>query len=221
MTQTECSNTYQKLFELMLFELMTSGCDSNRFESALLEALSKGFPIDFRYNFSDGTSKDGNTLLHASMWINQKLTQRLLDNGADVNVEDHNGMNVLLLAVCNIDKFVVEEKGIVPRYFAEIIEKTKDLNKIPHHLVDTTAFGLLCRTYCVKQDPVILPAIRMLLDAGADIDAGGDWAKVYSGPDDKKYYEVGEKLKAYTALYVQQKENLKETQEAVTYEYEI
>ena len=119
------------------------------------------------------------------------------------------------------DKFVVEEKGIVPRYFAEIIEKTKDLNKIPHHLVDTTAFGLLCRTYCVKQDPVILPAIRMLLDAGADIDAGGDWVKVYSGPDDKKYYEVGEKLKAYIALYVQQKENLKETQEAVTYEYEI
>ena len=131
-------------------------------------------------------------------------------------------MNALLIAAYTFEQcYDHERNSIVPPYFKEILEKTDDINNVPYRLIRTTVLGWLCTKYCKLQTETIMSAIKMLLDAGADIDAGGDWLKVYSGPDDKKYYEVGEKLKAYIALYVQQKENLKETQEAVTYEYEI
>ena len=63
--------------------------------------------------------------------------------------------------------------------------------------------------------------IKMLLDAGADINAGVDWLKVYTGADCKQYYEVGEKLKAYISMYVQQKTNFRNEQEYAGYDYEL
>ena len=196
--------------------------DGPKFKRKLLNALSKGFPIDYKYNRVFASSREGDSLLHRSLWDNHDFTQILLDLGANVNVEDHNGMNALLIAAYTFEQcYDHEGNSIVPPYFKEILEKTDDINNVPYRLIRTTALGWLCRKYCKSQSESIMGAIKMLLEAGADINAGGDWLKVYSGPDDKKYYKVGEKLKAYISMYIQQKTNFKNGQEHAYYDYEL
>ena len=88
----------------------------------------------------------------------------------------------------------------------------------------TTALGILCRQYCTSQSQAIMSAIKLLLDAGANIEAAGDWSRGYYGSDKERYYQVVEKLKGYIAMYVQQKSNFKNEQEYAGYEsydYEI
>lgn len=196
-----------------LLRTMDRAKNGKKFKTELVDALTKGFPIDHKY-YKYGSD----SLLHRSLWDNHNVTQILLDLGADVNVEDHNGMNALLIAAYNFN-------GAKVQYFPEIISKTNDLDKIPRQLrMKTTALGILCRQYCTSQSQAIMSAIKLLLDAGANIEAAGDWSRGYYGSDKERYYQVVEKLKGYIAMYVQQKSNFKNEQEYAGYEsydYEI
>lgn len=131
-------------------------------------------------------------------------------------------MNALLIAAYNFKPcYDPEGNRIIPPYFKEILAKTEDVNKVPHRRIGATALGLLCMKYCQSQTESMMGAIKMLLDAEADIDAGIDWLKIYTGADCKQYYEVGEKLKAYISMYVQQKTNFMNGQEYACYDYEL
>ena len=197
-----------------LLRTMDRAKNGKKFKTELVDALTKGFPIDHKHG--------SDTLLHRSLSDNHNITQILLDLGADVNVEDHNGMNALTLAAYNFRPcYDHNGNSIIPPYFMEILEKTKDINKVPHRLIRTTALGLFCMKYCQNPTKTLMGIIKMLLDAGADINAGVDWLKVYTGADCKQYYEVGEKLKAYISMYVQQKTNFRNEQEYAGYDYEL
>ena len=76
-----------------LLRTMDRAKNGKKFKTELVDALTKGFPIDHKYG--------SDTLLHRSLSDNHNITQILLDLGADVNVEDHNGMNALTLAAYN------------------------------------------------------------------------------------------------------------------------
>ena len=200
-----------------LLRTMDRAKNGKKFKTELVDALTKGFPIDHKY-YKYGSD----SLLHRSLWDNHNVTQILLDLGADVNVEDHNGMNALLIAAYNFKPcYDHEGNSIIPPYFKEILAKTEDVNKVPHRRIGATALGLLCMKYCQSQTESMMGAIKMLLDAEADIDAGIDWLKIYTGADCKQYYEVGEKLKAYISMYVQQKTNFMNGQEYACYDYEL
>ena len=221
---SEASISEYELNEIHKGLLMTMDRARNgkKFKVELLDVLAQGFPIDHKYNRALASTGGGDSLLHRALSFNSNIVQILLDAGADVNVEDHNGMNALLIAAYTFEQcYDHEGNSIVPPYFKEILEKTDDINNVPYRLIRTTALGWLCRKYCKSQSESIMGAIKMLLEAGADINAGGDWLKVYSGPDDKKYYEVGEKLKAYISMYIQQKTNFKNGQEHAYYDYEL
>lgn len=215
------SGTYKKDFCDHLFkhlqQVMARAQTGAKFKRELMNAMANGFPIDYKYN-SFGKQSDGDTLLHESLLYKPKTVQVLLDLRADVNIENHNGMNALLIAAYNFN-------GAKVQYFPEIISKTNDLDKIPRQLrMKTTALGILCRQYCTSQSQAIMSAIKLLLDAGANIEAAGDWSRGYYGSDKERYYQVVEKLKGYIAMYVQQKSNFKNEQEYAGYEsydYEI
>ena len=148
-----------------LLRTMDRAKNGKKFKTELVDALTKGFPIDHKY-YKYGSD----SLLHRSLWDNHDFTQILLDLGANVNVEDHNGMNALLIAAYTFEQcYDHEGNSIVPPYFKEILEKTDDINNVPYRLIRTTALGWLCRKYCKSQSESIMGAIKMLLEAGADI----------------------------------------------------
>lgn len=213
-----------------LLMTMDRARNGKKFKVELLDVLAQGFPIDHKYNRALASTGGGDSLLHRALSFNSNIVQILLDAGADVNVEDHNGMNALLLAAYNFKPCYDHNWNIlVPPYFREILEKTDDINKIPHRLIRTTALGLLCMKYCqtsIKSNmSAIKIAIKMLLDRGADIETAGDWFKMFFGSNihynSKNYCEVAEKLKTYLDLYVQQKTNFRNEQEYAGYDYEL
>lgn len=214
---------------IRLLNIMQNAKKGTKLKRELSKAIAEGYPIDYRggvpidyrggvYVYTDTPYNLRDTLLHKSfsLGLPEFVIQILLDYGSDVNVENHNGMNALLLVV-----YSLSTSNIIPQYFQEVVSKTQDLNKVVHKYENTTALNILCRRYCIKQSTEILTAIKMLLDAGADPDADGDWLKVYSGVKSRKYYEVGEKLKGYISMYVQQKENLREKPDSAIFEYEL
>ena len=215
---------------IRLLNIMQNATKGTKLKRELSKAIAEGYPIDYRggvpidyrggvYVYTDTPYNLRDTLLHKSFsfGLPEFVIQILLDYGADVNVENHDGMNALLLVV-----YSLSTSNIIPQYFQEVVSKTNDLDKIPRQLrVNTTALGILCRQYCTSESPTIMIAIKTLLDAGADIEAAGDWSKIYYGADKKRYYQVGEKLKGYMAMYVQQKTNFRNEQEYAGYEYEL
>ena len=81
-----------------------------------------------------------------------------------------------------------------------------------------TALGSLCEWYYADPSPAILSAIKKLLDAGADPDAGKNWI-----PDENmwpKFYEVAIKLRDYVKMYQEQGMKLIKSADS-TYEYEL
>lgn len=205
-----------------LEQAMAKARTGKKFKSELENALLQGFSIDYiysdciyRYDGADSIEfKD--TLLHKSMTMNTSasITQILLDYGADVNIEDHNGMNALLIAT-----YHNEWDEYIP-YYDEILEKTTDIDKLPHRLVRTTALGILCSKYCTQPSNIIWVGIRKLIDAGADIEASGDWISNYYGEMKKKYYKNGERLKSLICSYIERKDELKTT-DGSYYDYEL
>ena len=212
---------------IRLLNIMKNAKKGTKLKRELSKAIAEGYPIDYRggiYVYTDTPYNLRDTLLHKSIsfGLPEFVIQILLDYGADVNVEDHNGMNALTLAAYNFRPcYDHNGNSIIPPYFMEILEKTKDINKVPHRLIRTTALGLFCMKYCQIPTKTLMGIIKMLLDAGADIEAAGDWSKIYYGADKKRYYQVGEKLKGYMAMYVQQKTNFRNEQEYAGYEYEL
>lgn len=168
MTKYELDETFKELEKAM--EHTQNGA---KFKIKLLDALSKGFPIDYEC--------EGDTLLHKSLSyrLSHAIQHNLLDCGADVNIEDHNGMNALLLAACNFRSCYSHGKLIIPSYYTEILAKTEDVDKVPRKRVGTTALGLMCMKFCTSPTRVNKSAIKMLLDAGADISAAGDWFAMF------------------------------------------
>lgn len=115
---TECPVTHSKWTD-------------NQFRKELKLAISKGFPI----NFSPIGNSYG-TLLAESLVLNQNCAYILLDAGADVNVLDENGNNILILAII---------KGVKAKLIVDILTKTQDINHC--NAWNSNAFNYLAEEY--------------------------------------------------------------------------
>ena len=213
---------YDKVY-LRLERIMEHPRQVSRFRSELAKAIARGFPIDYKYIYTNSIYPNGSSscLLGVSFSCDHNFTRALLDFGADVNIEDCNGMNALTSVAFKhfIDSL---DYGIstVPPYFAEIIQKTRDIDK----KIGTTALGYLCRAYCIAPSQSVLNIIKKLLSDGSDIKAAGDWLtwdSNYSKAHKKEFLAAGKKLKNYISLYNQQKENLREKPDSAIFEYEL
>lgn len=216
---------YTSIYKLLVRTMMHTRTGA-KFKRELLAATADGFPIDYTYSIlANGKTFQVETLLNLSLSTKVPIviTQILLDHGADVNIEDYNGMNSLLIASQNFRYHKDSDgKNVAPSYFAKIIEKTDDINKVSREPFKLTALSILCQNYCRNPSDIIITAIKMLLDAGADISAGDDWRYTpwkIKNPTGK-FYRADE-LYNHISLYVQQKEALKSGYEYACFNYEL
>lgn len=216
MNSNELDKTYNKLYRI----INSSKPSVIRLKKEVVLELAQGFPIDYV------PKRTGYTLLQwaivrirpsQEIEIGERIVQTLLNNGADVNLTvrlgtdmDNNCLNLIA------DKYYGTNKHI-PSYFNEVVHKTKNLNNTSM-ITGLTALGALCQWYYEDPSPVILSAIKKLLDAGADPDAGKSWI-----PDENKwpkFYEAAIKLQDYIKMYQEQSMQLLKSADN-TYEYEI
>lgn len=208
-----------------LYNTMIHAKAGTKFKKELANALARGYPIDFRVGRNLKKDNTGNSLLHLSLSCNVQpvITQILLDNGANINLEDCNGMNALHLACFNFRlKGGARGEEAIPSYFRELIEKTEDINNVPRKLIRTTPFGTLCAKFCNCPISAIMSAIKMLIDAGADLNAGAKWQFLYEDKNVK--YHFADELEEQVDRYIQQKqqkENMKNIRDSACYDYEL
>lgn len=213
-----------------LRQTMNRARAGTKFKKELEAALADGYPIDFKHetvsfgNYSK--NKFITTLLLDSLNSRANaITQILLDYGADVNIENHNGMNALIMACYNIPngKYIIwnKKEATIQPYFRYILDNTEDVNKVPIGLTGQTALGLLCCKYASYPYGALMEAIKMLLDAGADPDAGSYWRREYHGTN-KAFDKNAEKLEEFIQIYLEQMQGFKDNgKTAVDYEYEL
>lgn len=208
-----------------LYKILTGGDSYDEFKIALEYALVKGFPIDYIYPERPFGQPFISILLQHSGWLDEHLTKGLYDTvrfllnkGADVNITDNVGCNVLMYATYYSIKHIPQD------IFARIVRDTKDLELPAPAYPDTNmvrippqttalvlaAKGYLWKSYREKYKTNCWNCIETLLEAGADIDKlnSENVASFTLDREEKRYYkDFVDKMIRYKEQMVQLNNN--------------
>ena len=187
------------------------------FAKSLNEMLAKGFPIDY---VPENEPYLTETLLEIA--IRNKLNKHaeiLIDAGADVSRKNVRRRNALINAATSYnDNIDLNTK---------IISRIKNINETDDQYL--TALSHWCTNQVIKSMDMsnynFLPVIRLLIENGADPDAGIDWIGNFltSTSEGIRRRQEAEKLKKYIQRYKVLCEELHNNAQnnAQTFDYEL
>lgn len=182
------------------------------FNVLLDKALADGFPIDY----CPDNIPDSTPVLHYSLRRKSfDFTKVLLDKGANVNITDPDGNNVLM--ICCAALFSLGSSfDLGDDLFRQIAEQTTDVNKkiSDPDLTEYSALGFLMHAHSMDNGQSVLTKIKILIDAGADIYKSGYVLDPVNPKDNE--------LINHITQYQEQKAQLEALNNNLTYwEYEL
>ena len=132
------------------------------FAETLEKVLNKGYDINFYHNRTEGT-----LLRRAVRCLQTEIAALLIVNGADVNITDTAGNNILMTAVTSVWN---------PDFLSLVASQTQEINR--KNINGQTALGLQCAKYlastCLSTKPDFR-SVLVLLKAGANPDIDTSW----------------------------------------------
>lgn len=228
----EVRDQYSKLSAFLKYPLKgIESCSS--FSEKLDKALAEGFPIDYCEMFC--TDNDPPLLFLAvanHTEENNRFVKILLDHGADPNVIDGRGWNALIQCCWNIRGGTFRGNTMISdETFTELVKRTKDVN-LKGEGNETALKGLVVEYIAAYQDNYfdadkILPKVRILMDAGADVNLGLIQYQFAIGPPiikipKDKVKEISDKFIGNILAYKEQKyQQAPHESVHVYYDYEL
>lgn len=176
------------------------------FKYKLQEKLAYGFPIDYQPNYKNSCDSTKCPLLTKSITLKcDDFTDILLDAGADVNIVSYAGYNSIIY----FSIFIDDESNL--KVFKKIIDRTTDKETL------ASALAFICEKHLSSPSNITFEAIKMLLDAGADISSAWHRCTTISNMGNRKLTDKASKLKNSIAMYRQDIS----PDDSIFYEYEL